>query len=184
MKKVFLVFFLFEVFCNSAIAQQQRFPMIDAINGCTDIIENKKHPDVKDVPDDRVFEAIAWCTKEFYKTNGNTPDSPVVKNFYTLLDEIVEDYVSKKITLKKAKAEMIRAWSITIDADNARQAAAKNVPQPQPQPQVMINPWERAHQILKGIDPASNQRYLDRQCYNWCTGQGVTVDQCAARCSR
>lgn len=185
MRKPIIFCFVLVVLCCPAIAQQAKFPMIEVINTCVDVVENKKHPDTLNIPDNRVFNAIASCTKHIYTTNGNTPDSPDVKNFYVLLDDIVEDYNSEKITLKKAKAELIRAWSVTIDASNARQSAARaNTPQVQSQPGVAVNPWERAHQILKGMDAATNQRYLDRQCYSWCLGQGISTDQCTGRCSR
>jgi hypothetical protein len=182
--KLLMVFILsLTCFVSTSFAQQRNFQMIEVINLCIDGVENKKIPEIKDLPDNRTFEAIAKCVQILYSKSGTFPGSQSVKSFYTLLDEIVEDYVKEKITLKKAKAEMVRAWSITVDADNSRQAQVNRAPPPAPSVEAPDNPWARLHEAAKSIDPATNQRRVDQVCYSSCLDQGMSMGLCISKCS-
>ncbi len=156
----FKIFFLLSLifFFNASFGQEHKFQMIETINICIDGVENKKIPEIKDLPDNRTFEVIAKCVQLLYDKKGASPSAQSVKSFYTLLDEIVEDYVKEKITLKKAKAEMVRAWSITVDADNSRQAQVNRAPPPAPSVEAPDNPWARLHEAAKSIDPVLESR--------------------------
>jgi hypothetical protein len=91
-----------------------KLSMIEVIRGCDDV----------------QFPNSVRCIKNSYSTFGRSPDSNTVKNFYLLIDAVVEDYKTKKFGLAKANAEIIKAWQTTIDASNKRDedAAARAMP--------------------------------------------------------
>lgn len=78
--------------------------MIQVIRGC----------------DEGHFPTNIRCIKNSYSRFGTGPNSSDVKNFYSIIDGIVEDFNNNKIGLAKAKAEVIKAWQSTIDASNKR----------------------------------------------------------------
>jgi hypothetical protein len=81
-----------------------KLSMIEVIRGCDDV----------------QFPNNVRCIKNSYSRFGRSPNSAEVKNFYLLVDGVVEDFNSKKIGLAKAKAEVIKAWQSTIEADNIK----------------------------------------------------------------
>ncbi len=64
------------------------------------------------------FFELSQCLKNSYSKHGTTPNASDVKNFYALIDVIDEDFDRNKISMIRAKAEVIKAWQSTIDASN------------------------------------------------------------------
>jgi hypothetical protein len=64
------------------------------------------------------FPAVSQCIQQTYAKKGNTPNANVVKAFYAELAVITEDYQAKRITDAQARANLYRAYTNTIDADN------------------------------------------------------------------
>jgi hypothetical protein len=91
-----------------------KLSMIEVIRGCDDV----------------QFPNSVRCIKNSYSRFGRSPNNTNVKNFYLLIDAVVEDYKTNKIGLAKANAEIIKAWQTTIDASNKRDedAAARAMP--------------------------------------------------------
>ena len=78
--------------------------MIQVIRGC----------------EDKRFPESVNCIKEAYSNFGSGPNSNEVKNFYLLVDGVVENFNNQKFGVSVAKAEIIKAWQSTIDASNKR----------------------------------------------------------------
>jgi hypothetical protein len=78
--------------------------MIQVIRGC----------------EDKRFPESVNCIKEAYSNFGVSPNSNEVKNFYLLVDGVVENFNNQKFGVSVAKAEIIKAWQATIDAPNKR----------------------------------------------------------------
>ena len=68
------------------------------------------------------FNHVVDCLQNTYNKTGTYPESMPVHDFYILADEIKEKYNNNQLTLVSAKAEMIRAHSTTIEADNRAKA--------------------------------------------------------------
>lgn len=83
-----------------------KMPMIEVIDVC----ENKLGFSN--------FSELLDCIKVGYRDYGNRPNSLDVKNFFRLVESINEEFIDKKITSAKARAEMIKAWQSTIDTSN------------------------------------------------------------------
>jgi hypothetical protein len=81
-----------------------KLSMIQVIRGC----------------DEEQFPGSVRCIKNSYSQFGRSPKNAEVKNFYLLIDGVVQDYKINKISLAKAKAEVINAWQSTIDTSNKR----------------------------------------------------------------
>ena len=81
-----------------------KLSMIQVIRGC----------------DEEQFPNNVRCIKNSYSRFGRSPNSAEVNNFYLLIVGVVEDFNTKKIGLAKAKAEVIKAWQSTIEADNIK----------------------------------------------------------------
>jgi len=151
------------------INKNEKLPMITVINGC------QTHHNFDNFSD--------WvnCIKQSYTQYGTSPNEPAVLNFGAFLDAIDEDYKAGKVSFVKARAQMVEAWRNTIEADNLRNAASsvtQNVPA-----QGGGNAWSRAHEIIKGIDPATNQKMVDQMCYSNCIGNGMSMGLCKSKCS-
>jgi len=82
--------------------------MIKVINACDS-------RNMEDFPD------VAGCIKRSYQRVGTVPSGQNTKNFYSLLDGVMEDFNKGNFGLAKAKAEIIKAWQSTIDASNKRE---------------------------------------------------------------
>jgi hypothetical protein len=133
-----------------------KLPMITVINDC------QTHHKFDN------FSDWATCIKLSYTQYGTSPNEPAVLNFGAYLDSIDEDYKAGKVSFVKARVQMIEAWRNTIEADNLRNAVptvTQNVPA-----QGGGNAWSKAHEIIKGIDPATNQKMVDQMCYSNCIG--------------
>ena len=89
-----------------------KLSMIQVIRGC----------------DDEKFPSNVRCIKNSYSRFGSAPEHNEVKNFYLLLDGVIEDFNMKKIGVAKAKAEVIKAWQSTIDLSNKRDEDAAAIP--------------------------------------------------------
>jgi hypothetical protein len=89
---------------NQKADAKGKLSMIEVIRGCDDV----------------QFPNSVRCIKNSYSRFGRSPDSTDVKNFYLLIDAVVEDYKAKKFGLAKANAEIIKAWQTTIEASNNR----------------------------------------------------------------
>ena len=81
-----------------------KLSMIQVIRGC----DNEQFPD------------SVRCIKNSYSRFGRSTKSAEVKNFYLLIDGVAQDYKINKISLTKAKAEVINAWQSTIAISNQR----------------------------------------------------------------
>lgn len=120
---------------NQKADAKGKLSMIQVIRGCDDV----------------QFPNSVRCIKNSYTRFGQSPDSTAVKNFYLLIDAVVEDYKAKKFGLAKANAEIIKAWQTTIEASNNRNADA-----------VMKSLQLNAPRNQGGIDPFTrNQMYQD-----------------------
>lgn len=120
----------------------EKIPMIKVINAC----DTKSRDEFLDV---------AGCIKRSYQAVGASPNSQEIKNFYLLLDGVMEDFNRGNFGLAKAKAEVIKAWQSTIDSSNKRNedAAASSRP-------IFISPPLAAGAV--GIDSFTrNQMYQD-----------------------
>jgi len=95
----------------------EKIPMIKVINAC-------------DTRSRDEFSDVAGCIKRSYQAVGASPNSQEIKNFYLLLDGVMEDFNRGNFGLAKAKAEVIKAWQSTIDSSNKRNedAAANSRP--------------------------------------------------------
>ena len=89
------------------VAAGKKIEMIKVINAC----------DARNIED---FPDVADCIKRSYQRVGTAPSSQAIKNFYLLLDGVMEDFNKGNYGLAKAKAEIIKAWQSTIDASNKR----------------------------------------------------------------
>lgn len=87
-----------------------KLSMIQVIKGC----------------DDEQFPNNVRCIKNSYSRFGKSPNSSEVKNFYLLIDGVVQDYRMNKTSSSKANAEIINAWRSTIDASNKRIASTSD----------------------------------------------------------
>jgi hypothetical protein len=151
------------------INKNEKLPMISVINGC------QTHHNFDN------FSDWATCIKLSYAQYGTSPNEPAVLNFGAYLDSIDEDYKAGKVSFVKARVQMIEAWRNTIEADNLRNAVptvTQNVPA-----QGGGNAWSKAHEIIKGIDPATNQKMVDQMCYSNCIGTGMSMGLCKSKCS-
>jgi hypothetical protein len=85
------------------------------VGGCTlpmtKVIETCNNPNAP-------FPEVSQCIQQTYAKKGNHPNATSVKSFYAELAVITEDYQSKKITDAQARANLYRAYSNTVDADN------------------------------------------------------------------
>jgi hypothetical protein len=81
-----------------------KLSMIQVIRGC----DNEQFPD------------SVRCIKNSYSRFGRSTKSAEVKNFYLLIDGLAQDYKTNKITLTKARAEVVNAWQSTIVMPNKR----------------------------------------------------------------
>lgn len=119
-----------------------KLSMIQVIRGC----------------DEEQFPNNIRCIKNSYSRFGSAPKHNNVKNFYLLVDGVIEDFNMKKIGAAKANAEVIKAWQSTIDSSNKRvddaAAAAAAIP--------IFNPPPIGGAGVRGIDPYTrNQMYQD-----------------------
>jgi len=67
------------------------------------------------------FSFYSYCIKDVYSREGNQPNSPAIRAFYSRLDVIDENYCQNKITNAEAKSYAYQAWREMIDADNQRE---------------------------------------------------------------
>ena len=141
-----------------------QFPMVQVINDC---FYHHKFSN---------FSEWVTCIKVSYANYGTAPDNYPTLNFIAHLNAIDEDYRKQNISFSKAHSQMIDAWRITIDADNQRSAGAN------PQ-QGFANSLSETHRILRGIDPANNQKHIDQICYGDCLGAGRSAGLCISKCS-
>jgi hypothetical protein len=116
-----------------------KIEMIKVINAC-DTRNTEEFPDV------------AGCIKRSYQRVGTAPSSQNVKNFYLLIDGVMEDFNKGNFRLAKAKAEIIKAWQSTIDASNKNEQANAPINQVQPP----------ANNMVEQINQLDLQRKLDQ----------------------
>lgn len=86
--------------------KSRKLVMIEVIQGCND------HYNFTE------FSGLASCIRGSYDNFGTDPNGVNVKNFYSLLDGINEEFQAGKIGWGKASADLIKAWQSTIDAGN------------------------------------------------------------------
>jgi hypothetical protein len=115
-----------------------KLSMIQVIRGC----------------DEEQFPSNVRCIKNSYSRFGSSPKHNEVKNFYLIVDGVIEDFNMKKIGVAKANAEVIKAWQSTIDSSNKRVDDAAAIP--------MFIPPPIGGAGVRGIDPYTrNQMYQD-----------------------
>lgn len=107
-KKVALCFSLYLILTLSGCADM---PMSRVMARC-DIGNNIEN-----------FSNYAYCLKATYSREGNAPNAPSVRAFYSYIDVITEKYQQRQITNAEAKSYAYRAWQETIDSNNQKSAA-------------------------------------------------------------
>ena len=121
-----------------------KLSMIQVIRGC----------------EEEQFPGSVRCIKNSYSRFGRSPKSAEVKNFYLLIDGVVQDYKISKISLNKAKAEVVNAWQSTIDTSNKRIAESANTNRAlvngQPQGTQSTSSSPPARQWTPIVDPSGN----------------------------
>jgi hypothetical protein len=71
------------------------------------------------------FSYYKTCVINTYSAEGNRPNSPDIKAFYSQLDVIDEYYRQSKISNAEAKAFAYQSWQSTIDNPNQRSQASE-----------------------------------------------------------
>ena len=66
------------------------------------------------------FSYYTACIKTTYGSEGNHPNHPVIKAFYSQLDVIDEHYRQGKISNIEAKAYAYKSWQSTIDNQSSQ----------------------------------------------------------------
>ena len=91
--------------------------VIFGLAGCATTLPMEKVIDVCN-SQDAPFPQVSQCIKDMYAQKGNTPNANSVKAVYAELAVISEDYQTRKITNTQARANLYRAYSDTVGADN------------------------------------------------------------------
>jgi len=136
------------------VAAGEKIEMIKVINAC----------DTRNKED---FPVVATCIKRTYQKVGKWPDSQDIKNFYILLDGVMEDFIKGNFGIAKAKAEIIKSWQSTVDASNKRIENSATIISP-----VIISPVE---QSIGGAGTVGIDSYTRNQMYQDCL-QRATKD--------
>jgi hypothetical protein len=70
--------------------------------------------------DKKDFSVYVFCVKDYYDSDGKNPDHPTVKWFYYRLDELEEDYTSKKLTKAQAMSGVFKAYHETMESNQTQ----------------------------------------------------------------
>ena len=92
------------------------------------IINNRRMGSViKECEKLATFNKLALCVKDTYSKEGSDPNALPVRVFYSLIDEINEEFKMGKISEIQARASIYRALVNTIEEENKHKARADSL---------------------------------------------------------